>query len=191
MLTTCPECGGTFSRGYHTFDMHVGRRTVSVSGEYERCIGDCKEVYFAPGEMDAAMIHASDVIRTEEGLLTPSEIKSFRKRIGLTQPQLEDLLGAGLKTVTRWEKGTVIQNGATDTLLRLLRDMPEALSRLMQQRSITPHLVPLIPRTRAVSYQYAAVSESPPVLLRERLVSASKAPDTFADIPINRAELVA
>ncbi len=191
MLTTCPECGGAVSRGHHTFDIHIGRRTVSVSGEYERCTGDCQEVYFAPGEMDAAMIRASDVVRSEEGLLTPREIKAFRKRIGLTQPQLEVLLGAGLKTVTRWEKGTVIQNGATDTLLRLLRDMPEALSHLLQQRSITPHLIPLIPSTRAVSYQYAAVSALPPVLLRERLVAASKAPDTFADIPIKRAELIA
>jgi len=134
VLTTCPECGGRVARRHHTFDMHVGRRTVTISGEYERCVGTCKEVYFAPGEMDAAMIRASDAVRSEEGLLSPSEIKAFRKQLGLTQPQLEDLLGAGPKTVTRWEKGTVIQNGATDTLLRLLREVPEALSYLLRQR---------------------------------------------------------
>lgn len=134
MLSVCPACGGAIVRGRHTFDVHVGRRTVSVAGEYLRCEGECREFYFAPGEMDAAMITASETVRREEGLLTPADIRSFRKRVGLTQPQLENLLGAGPKTVTRWEKGTVIQNGATDTLLRVMRDVPEALSYLLRQR---------------------------------------------------------
>lgn len=150
MLTVCPECGGDVSRSYHTFDVQIGRRSVSVSGEYERCMGECQEVYFAPGEMDAVMTHASDVIRRDEGLLSPDEIRMFRKRIGLTQQQFEDLLGAGPKTVTRWEKGTVIQNGAADTLLRVLRDVPAALAHLMFVRSI---------KTRASSVQVTQVAE--------------------------------
>ncbi len=154
MLTTCPECGGRITRGRHSFDVHVGRRTVAVEGEYSRCSGECGEFYFAAGEMDAAMIRATEVIRAEEGLLTPGEIKALRKRIGLTQPQLEELLGAGLKTVTRWEKGTVIQNGATDTLLRLIRDVPEALQYLLRARKVVPKVVPLVPEPRRVSYRF-------------------------------------
>ena len=191
MLKDCPECGGAVSRGHHTFDVHVGRRTVTVAGEYLRCEGECREIYFAPGEMDATMIRASDAIREEEGLLTPADIKAFRKRVGLTQPQLEDLLGAGPKTVTRWEKGTVIQNGATDTLLRVLRDVPEALSYLLPKREVIPGIVPLIPATRAVSYQYAVPSDVTNATVRERLALHSEVRDVSTDVPIVRAELVA
>jgi putative zinc finger/helix-turn-helix YgiT family protein len=138
VLTTCPECGGCIVRARHTFDVHIGRRTVAVDGDYARCAGNCAEFYFAAGEMDAVMTRATEVIRADEGLLTPADIKALRKRIGLTQPQLEHLLGAGLKTVTRWEKGAVIQNGATDTLLRLIRDVPEALTYLLRARLVVP-----------------------------------------------------
>lgn len=159
MLTICPECGGEVSRGQHSIDMHIGRRTVSITGSFERCNGDCQEVYFAPGEMDATMKRASEAIRVEEGLLLPDEIKAFRKRVGLTQPQMEDLIGAGPKTVVRWEKGTVIQNGATDTLLRLLRDVPEALRHQLASKGIATNVLPLVPKSRGVSYNYQATAE--------------------------------
>ncbi len=161
MLIICPECGGAVSRGQHSIDMHIGRRTVSITGSFERCNGECREVYFAPGEMDAAMRRASEAIRLEEGLLLPDEIKAFRKRVGLTQPQMEDLIGAGPKTVVRWEKGTVIQNGATDTLLRLLRDVPEALRHKLASKGIVTNVVPLVPKSRVVSYNYQAAAELP------------------------------
>ena len=40
MLTICPECGGAVSRGEHSIDMHIGRRTVSIIGSFERCNGE-------------------------------------------------------------------------------------------------------------------------------------------------------
>ncbi|CAN5918635.1 hypothetical protein BH11GEM2_BH11GEM2_34560 [soil metagenome] len=150
MFKICTDCGGAIARRTDAFDAHIGRRTVSVPGEYDRC-ADCGEFYFAPGEMDAMMKRASGIVRAEEGLLLPEQIKAFRKGIGLTQPQLEDLLGAGPKTVGRWEKGTVIQNGATDTLLRLLMDIPDALQHLLVKRGIVPDIIPLVPARRAVS----------------------------------------
>ena len=190
MLTTCSNCGGAVSRSPGNFDVRVGRRTVTVHGEYERCRGECGEFYFAPGEMDAVMQRASAMIRAEEKLLPPGEIRAFRKAIGLTQPQLEDLLGAGPKTVGRWEKGTVIQNGATDTLLRLLRDVPEALQHLLAARSIVPNVTPLVPAARRVSYAYR-IAEGAPVNARALTPPARETLDTEATIPIERAERIA
>ena len=86
--------------------------------------------------MDLAMKRASDVVHSTELLLTPDEIKAIRHQFGLTQTEFERLLGAGPKTVVRWERGTVIQNGATDALLRVLRDVPEALAYLLDARLI-------------------------------------------------------
>lgn len=105
---------------------------------------DCPVSEVAPSGHRAALVN--------EGLLPPADIKALRKRVGLTQPQVEQLLGAGLKTVTRWEKGAVIQNGAADTLLRLLRDVPEALTYLLRARQVVPKVVPkVVPRTPAAS----------------------------------------
>ena len=191
MLTICPDCGGAVSRGYDTFEARIGRRTVSVPGEYERCRSECGEFYFAPGEMDAVMKRASAMIRAEEGLLTPNEIKAFRKRIGLTQPQLEDLLGAGPKTVGRWEKGTVIQNGATDTLLRLLGDVPEAFQHLLAVRGIVPNVMPLVPVPRRVFYQYRVAFEDVPVARETLTINARQTQDMDVPVPVERAERIA
>ena len=57
MLADCPECGGPVFVGRHNVDVRMGRRTVAVQGEYLRCEGECHEVYFQPGEMDAAITH--------------------------------------------------------------------------------------------------------------------------------------
>jgi DNA-binding transcriptional regulator YiaG len=43
----------------------------------------------------------------------------------------ERVLRVGPKTVVRWERGTVFQNRATDTLLRMIRDVPAAREYLM------------------------------------------------------------
>ena len=37
--------------------------------------------------------------------MTPEEIKSLRKELGLTQKELGDLIGANAESVARWERG--------------------------------------------------------------------------------------
>ena len=152
-LRDCPECGGPVARMEGSLDAHVGRRTVAVPAQYDRC-SECGEIYLAPGQMNEVLKRASDLIRLEEGLLSSDEIKVIRRQLGVTQTQLEQLIGAGPKTVVRWEKGTVFQNGATDTLLRVLRDVPEAASYLLRERGVERNVIPLIPAARRVSYRY-------------------------------------
>jgi HTH-type transcriptional regulator/antitoxin MqsA len=73
-------------------------------------------------------------VRREEGLLMPDEIREIRQRYGLSQADLERLIGAGPKTVVRWERGTTFQNRTADTLLRVLRDHPEVMAELTRER---------------------------------------------------------
>ncbi|MBI5863390.1 MAG: type II toxin-antitoxin system MqsA family antitoxin [Planctomycetes bacterium] len=61
------------------------------------------------------------------GLLTPNEIRSGRERLGRTQQELQELLGLGGNTLSRWESGRVYQSWALDTLLRLVFRDPTAL----------------------------------------------------------------
>lgn len=116
----CSICGGKAEAVREVTAVSVGRRSTEVEVDFVRC-RDCMEEFFRPGQLDAAQDAASRKIRNEEGLLLPWEIKSLRDAIGLSQAGFEKLLGVGPKTVVRWEKGTVFQNAATDSLLRLLR----------------------------------------------------------------------
>jgi putative zinc finger/helix-turn-helix YgiT family protein len=54
------------------------------------------------------------------GLLLPDEIKALRRRFGLTQKQMAELLQAGEKSYTRWENGNARPSRMVNLLLRLL-----------------------------------------------------------------------
>lgn len=133
-MENCPQCNGALTRVDTVVDARLGRRTIDVPGQYDGCQGICREVYFLPGEADDFMRRATDLLHTQEGMLPPQEIRGIRARYDLTQEQLKRLLNVGPKTVARWERGMVFQNSATDTLLRLLRDVPAVYPHLLRER---------------------------------------------------------
>jgi HTH-type transcriptional regulator / antitoxin MqsA len=122
-LGSCPVCGGALKHTAEDRDVTVGRRQTRVKDEFYRC-ADCGEELYAPGQVDASLLRASNRIREVERLLKPSAIRAIRQRLELSQHAFERLLGAGAKTVVRWEKGRVLQNRTTDMLMRLVRDVP-------------------------------------------------------------------
>ena len=134
-LLECPICGAEVKRQRATLSIQVSSRSVPVEGEYSTCTG-CGEAFFAPGEMDRAMRSASSVIRDEEWLLQPEEIRVIREDLGFSQAEFERLLGVGQKSVARWEKGTGFQNGAADTLMRVARDVPGCAAYLREHAGL-------------------------------------------------------
>ncbi len=66
----------------------------------------------------------------------PEEIRGIREEFELSQAAFEQLLGVGAKTVVRWEKGTVFQNKSTDSLLRIVRQFPDAARALAEQNGV-------------------------------------------------------
>lgn len=163
----CPVCAGTIRVRDGDRDIHVGQRTVTVRSSQPTC-EQCGEVFFSPADMDALQQRASDEIRARERLLSPEAIRAVRNSLGLTQSQFEALLNVGAKTVVRWERGTVFQNPATDTLIRVIRDVPAAVHYLAQQRgvAVTPfsrtwHLTSSIPQSSPVpNLHYFAADEA-------------------------------
>jgi putative zinc finger/helix-turn-helix YgiT family protein len=55
------------------------------------------------------------------GLLTPSEIRQLRAKLGLTQAELSELLKIGAKTWTRWETGSQRPSRSLNLVLRSLQ----------------------------------------------------------------------
>jgi HTH-type transcriptional regulator/antitoxin MqsA len=166
-LDVCPLCGGVVERTNALRAIHIGKRTVTLEAVLPQCVS-CGESFLSSEEADDLQKRAAAAIREQEGLLSPQQIRSIRERLGLTQTQFENLLGAGPKTVVRWEKGTVFQNGATDTLLRILSAVPGAVRYAAHLRG-----VPVTPFSKAPSI--AAALSSIPEAKRYQYVERSRA----------------
>ncbi len=113
----------------------MGSREVTFVDRFYRC-PECGEVFYTFDMADDSLRRATVVIRAEDGLLAPEEIAALRDCWGLTQAAMERLIGAGAKTVVRWEKGTVAQNRTADTLLRVLGANSAAVEWLAAERGV-------------------------------------------------------
>ena len=132
---SCPVCGGMLSPVSEIREVRLGSRSTRALDQFFRC-QECGEELYAPGQFSATQCRASDLIRQEEGLLLPAEIRQIRENLGLTQRAFEELLGVGPKTVVRWERGTVFQNKSTDSLLRIVREVTGAAEYLAAQNGV-------------------------------------------------------
>lgn len=139
----CPICDGPTEHVTEERKYRIGSRSAQVLDEFWRCEA-CGEELYSPGQLANTQRRAAEAIRIQEGLLLPDEIKALRQHLGITQRQLELLIGAGEKTVVRWERGTVFQNRATDSLLRVIRAFPDAARFLAEW-----NLVGIEPRSAA------------------------------------------
>jgi transcriptional regulator with XRE-family HTH domain len=85
----------------------------------------------------AAKVRHEAVCRAA-GLLTPSEIKALRERFGWSQQDLAELTGMGIATISRWERGRLLQNRSNNKFLQALRDcqpLREYLEKTRKQKS--------------------------------------------------------
>jgi HTH-type transcriptional regulator/antitoxin MqsA len=152
-IVNCYQCNQPATLVEEPHTRMMGTRQVTFQDRFYRC-ERCEETFY-DGEMaHESFLRATAVIRAEDGLLAPDEIVELRRKYSLTQAQLERLIGAGEKTVVRWERGTVAQNKTADTLLRVLRDHPEVVADLAKQhaRPAKPRRAPAArPRRKAGS----------------------------------------
>jgi putative zinc finger/helix-turn-helix YgiT family protein len=103
----------------------------------------CGETLYGP---EAAAVRHQAICRTL-GLLSPAEIKALRERLGPDQDDFARLTGIGVATLSRWERGRLLQTRALDRYLRLLDALPQAarfLESLLKpvEQSATFHLSP-------------------------------------------------
>ncbi len=68
------------------------------------------------------------------GLMTPTDVKAVRTNYGLSRSQMASASKIGEASLARWEAGSLIQGGAYDNYLFLLR-FTENMSRIQQKAS--------------------------------------------------------
>jgi HTH-type transcriptional regulator / antitoxin MqsA len=145
--TTCYLCESPAYLVTGRRKTRTGSRPVSFEDEFYKC-SNCGEKFYDFEMADESFRRAAAAVRRVEGLLAPDEIREIRAMYGLTQASLERLIGSGEKTVVRWERGSVAQNATADTLLRVLRDHPEVVAKLAEQRQV-PVVLPEPTRSAA------------------------------------------
>lgn len=126
----CSVCGARsveMTRRPIDVGRHGLRLMVKPAFDYGHCAA-CGEDLIPADQLDELFREAVARERAEGGLLTSDEIRCLRLDLGLTQARLERLLGVGLKTVTRWESGTVGQSRIADNFMRLLWVHPELVA---------------------------------------------------------------
>lgn len=99
--------------------------------DHKKC-QDCGETFFCVDALVELRRRANREYKRNHRLLTGSEIRSIRKKLGVNQNELEQIIKAGKKSFTRWESDKIIQSGTADSLLRILEAFPEALTYLKE-----------------------------------------------------------
>ncbi len=139
----CFSCGkGAMKVQTASIETVVRGEKYMVEVEAEVC-NRCGEVLFDDAQADAYTIAGSGAYRRAHGLLTTTEIKAARSRLGLTQEQFAERLKVGIASVKRWELGA-IQDESSDRLIRLCTDVDEARLNLRELEALAdPTATPL------------------------------------------------
>ena len=95
--------------------------------------------FYEPHQMELSQQKAASVVRDRMGGVHPERVRALRDRYGLSQVQLERVLGVGAKMVVRLERGTVLPSLAASRLIEVLDDVPVAVFRsLAKKRGVVP-----------------------------------------------------
>lgn len=113
-----------------------------------------------------ARLQQHEVWCKENGLLGPRAIRDLRRNLKLSREDFAKLLRLGSASVSRWERGVVVQNAALDSLLRLLarrenvRDLA-AWARVPAPHALTDHGSPTAGGHVELPIQAAARTSAP------------------------------
>lgn len=126
----CPICG----------EGHLHERVVQEMTEYKGRTGETP-LYFS--ECDVCGSEQSNAAQTRankramiafkkqvDGLLTGTEVRAIRERLGINQAEAARVFGGGPVAFSKYENDDVMQSEAMDKLLRVASEVPEAFLRL-------------------------------------------------------------
>jgi|tagenome__1003787_1003787.scaffolds.fasta_scaffold20990049_3 HTH-type transcriptional regulator/antitoxin MqsA len=134
-MAECTLCGGEIVHVRENREFRVRGRDVAVEVQFSRC-SQCGEEMWTDDQVTSAQQAATASVRRARGLLQPSEIVRIRRSLALTQDEFEQLLGAGKKTVVRWERGIVPPSSAMNELIWLIGEDRRNAERLARRNGV-------------------------------------------------------
>jgi len=86
---------------------------------------NCANIAFEGKDVSEHQRRLADEYRQAHRLLTSTEIKALREKLGMSQTKFASYLKVGIASIKRWELGA-IQDEANDSYLRLKTDLAVA-----------------------------------------------------------------
>ena len=131
----CPVCeANNWIDGTHQLVLAHRKKPLKVTDLLHSECGECGYELIFPHQTRRNEARIRDARRDVSGLLTSSKIKAIRKSLQLSQQQIAELIGCGINSFSKYERGEVTQSAAMDKLLRILGALPEARDFLEWQR---------------------------------------------------------
>lgn len=136
MKYICLVCGKESQREEvkRTEEFDVKGEKITVESVYLKCNKCGTEFEDLNSSYDPYNI-AYEEYRNRKGMVHPTQIIEFRKKYGLTQKELSDLLGFGDVTLSRYENGA-LQDEVHDKLLRLAMEPANLIELLKQKKNV-------------------------------------------------------
>jgi HTH-type transcriptional regulator/antitoxin MqsA len=126
---TCPICGkGILKKQVKDKKFEYKGESITIPGYVTHNCDVCGDAIVDNNTLKESGKILKDFKRKVDGLLTAEEIKNIRKRLNLTQEEMAEILGGGLKSFARYETGQVCQSRGMDNLLRILDSYPFTLN---------------------------------------------------------------
>ena len=133
----CPICGiGSVRERVGPEIFEYKGQTITISDYVTHECSECRESIVDNAALRKSGRKLRDFQREVDGFLTGHQIKAIRTKLNLTQEELADIVGGGLKSVARYESGQVCQSKGMDNLLRILDAYPYTL-RVIQKKKQT------------------------------------------------------
>lgn len=121
----CPICDmGTLKKEVVAEPFEYKGQNITIPNYIKYRCDKCGEAVVDNGTLRESGKILKDFQRKVDGLLLAEEIKNIRKRLNLSQEEMAEILGGGLKSFARYETGQVCQSRGMDNLLRILDAYP-------------------------------------------------------------------
>ncbi len=112
----CEAKGAVWKSEMQVVDQEFRGETFHVPAEITVC-RHCGFCLAHDGQADEIARATREAYRMKHGLLTSVEIVARREKMSMSQQQFADMLGVGVASVKRWERGCV-QDRSKDELIR-------------------------------------------------------------------------
>jgi len=154
----CAECGSenvTTSDEQYNFPYYVGDDSVELTACVPiRICTDCGFRYLDK----TAEQFCHDAICEHLGVMKPIQIKALRDYFRLTQAEFSKITKIGEATLSRWERGIVIQNEAYNNYLYLL-GLEGNLQKIRERGKSTEPMVSNVERPKQPKFRELDVNE--------------------------------
>lgn len=148
----CMNCGTDLHESYGPMREKYRNEQFTILGIRHFACDSCGEVELLPADADELSAKLAEKYAKAHDLLSPSEIRSLRNALGLTQAEFGELLGVSLQTCSRWETGAAQQSKTADNLMRVLRDPPDSIEILCRagrsEGGYTGELIQFMPKRK-------------------------------------------